>query len=59
MKVIAGMSDRIPLNDIGRYAQHVEALGYDILHIPETIHAALSRDLISLTRLMSWANSSL
>jgi len=48
MKVIAGMSDRIPLNDIGRYAQHVEALGYDILHIPETIHDSMAVALLAL-----------
>ena len=48
MKVIAGMSDRIPLNEIGRYAQHVEALGYDILHIPETIHDSMAVALLAL-----------
>ena len=48
MRVIAGMSDRIPLNEIGRYAQHVEALGYDILHIPETIHDSMAVALLAL-----------
>ena len=48
MKVIAGMSDRIPLGDIGVYAQHVEALGYDILHIPETIHDSMAVALLAL-----------
>jgi probable F420-dependent oxidoreductase len=48
MKVIAGMSDRIPLNDIGRYAQLVESLGYDILHIPETIHDSMAVALLAL-----------
>jgi probable F420-dependent oxidoreductase len=48
MKVIAGMSDRIPLNDIGRYAQHVESLGYDFLHIPETIHDSMAVALLAL-----------
>ena len=48
MKVIAGMSDRIPLRDIGRYAQHVEALGYDILHVPETIHDSMAVALLAL-----------
>ena len=48
MRVIAGMSDRIPLNDIGRYAQHVESLGYDILHIPETIHDSMAVALLAL-----------
>jgi len=48
MKVIAGMSDRIPLSEIGRYAQHVERLGYDILHIPETIHDSMAVALLAL-----------
>ena len=48
MKVIAGMSDRIPLNEIGKYAQHVENLGYDILHIPETIHDSMAVALLAL-----------
>ena len=48
MKVIAGMSDRIPLSEIGRYAQHVEALGYDILHVPETIHDSMAVALLAL-----------
>ena len=48
MKVIAGMSDRITLSEIGRYAQHVEALGYDILHIPETIHDSMAVALLAL-----------
>jgi len=48
MKVIAGMSDRIPLIEIGRYAQHVEALGYDMLHVPETIHDSMAVALLAL-----------
>ena len=48
MKVIAGMSDRIPLNEIGKYAQHVENLGYDILHIPETVHDSMAVALLAL-----------
>jgi probable F420-dependent oxidoreductase len=48
MKVIAGMSDRIPLSEIGRYAQHVEALGYDMLHIPETVHDSMAVALLAL-----------
>ena len=30
MRVIAGMSDRVPLNETARYAQRIEALGYDV-----------------------------
>ena len=48
MKVIAGMSDRIPLSEIGQYAQLVESLGYDILHVPETIHDSMAVALLAL-----------
>ena len=48
MKVIAGMSDRIPLSEIGQYAQLVESLGYDILHVPETIHDSKAVALLAL-----------
>lgn len=42
------MSDRIALNDIGAYAQRVEAMGYDTLHVPETIHDGLMVSLLAL-----------
>ena len=48
MKVIAGMSDRIPLSEIGQYAQLVESLGYYILHVPETIHDSMAVALLAL-----------
>ena len=41
MRVIAGMSDRVPLPQIGEYARRVEALGFDVLHVPETIHDSM------------------
>lgn len=48
MRVIAGMSDRIALGDTGRYAQRIEALGYDVLHVPETIHDSMAVALLAL-----------
>ncbi len=48
MRVIAGMSDRIALCDTAKYAQRVEALGYDILHVPETIHDSMAVALLAL-----------
>ena len=48
MTVIPGMSDRIPLSEIGQYAQLVESLGYDILHVPETIHDSMAVALLAL-----------
>lgn len=46
--VIAGMSDRIPLGDIGPFAQYVERLGFDVLQIPETIHDSMAVALLAL-----------
>lgn len=48
MKVIAGMSDRLPLEETGAYARRVEALGFDVLHVPETIHDSFSVALLAL-----------
>ncbi|TFH16087.1 MAG: TIGR03617 family F420-dependent LLM class oxidoreductase [Acidimicrobiales bacterium] len=42
------MSDRIALSDVAAYAQRVEALGYDTLHVPETIHDGLMVSLLAL-----------
>lgn len=42
MKIVAGMSDRIPLRDVGDYARRVESLGFDVLHVPETIHDSMT-----------------
>lgn len=48
MRVYAGMSDRVSLRDTIAYAQRVEALGYDGLHVPETIHDGLAVSLLAL-----------
>lgn len=48
MHVIAGMSDRLPLEATGAYARRVEALGFDVLHVPETIHDSFSVALLAL-----------
>lgn len=48
MDVIAGMSDRLPLEATGAYAQRIEALGFDVLHVPETIHDSFSVALLAL-----------
>lgn len=48
MIVVAGMSDRLSLAEVGAYAKRVEALGYDVLHVPETIHDSLSVALLAL-----------
>lgn len=41
MEIVAGMSDRVGLDDVAGYARRVEALGVDTLHVPETVHDGL------------------
>jgi probable F420-dependent oxidoreductase len=48
MQVFAGMSDRVGLRDVISEAQRVEALGYDGLHVPETVHDGLAASLLAL-----------
>jgi probable F420-dependent oxidoreductase len=48
MEAVAGMSDRLALADVGGYARRVEALGYDTLHVPETVHDGLMVSLLAL-----------
>lgn len=38
MRVHAGMDPRLPLRDVGEHARRIEALGYDALHVAETVH---------------------
>ena len=38
MRVYAGMDPRLPIVDIAAHARRIEALGYDGLHIAETVH---------------------
>jgi len=42
------MSDRIALTEVAAYAQRVEAMGYDTLHVPETIHDGMMVSLLAL-----------
>ena len=48
MKVYAGMDPRLPLSEVGAAAQRIEALGYDGLHIAETVHDSLAVALLAL-----------
>lgn len=48
MIVVAGMSDRLPLGEVGGYARRVERLGFDALQIPETIHDSMAVALLAL-----------
>lgn len=48
MKVYAGMGPRLDLRDVAHHARRVEALGYDGLHVPETVHDSLAVSLLAL-----------
>lgn len=42
------MSDRVPLPETAEYARRVEALGFDVLHVPETVHDSMQVALLAL-----------
>ena len=50
MKVYAGMDPRLSIADIVAHARRVEALGYDGLHIAETVHDSLAVSLLVAER---------
>src|SRR5207302_8646435 len=47
VKVYAGMDPRMPLREVGGYARRVEAMGYDGLHVAETVHDAFAASLLA------------
>ncbi|PKK12701.1 TIGR03617 family F420-dependent LLM class oxidoreductase [Thermomonospora sp. CIF 1] len=49
MEIIASCPPRLPLSEVGRYAQRIESLGYDVLHVPETIHDAFTVAALAIT----------
>src|ERR1019366_7328028 len=48
VRVYAGMDPRLTLPEVIAHAQRVEALGYDGLHVAETIHDALALALLAI-----------
>ncbi len=48
MKVYAGMDPRLDLRDVATHARRVQALGYDGLHVAETVHDSLAVALLAL-----------
>ena len=46
MKIYAGMDPRLPLADVPAYARRIEAIGYDGINVPETIHDSLAAALL-------------
>ncbi len=47
MKVYAGMDPRLSLPDVIAHAQRIERLGYDGLHVAETVHDAMAVALLA------------
>ena len=48
MKVYAGMDPRLPLGDVAAHARRIETLGYDGLHVAETVHDPFLVSLVAL-----------
>ena len=48
MKIYAGMDPRLSLGEVIAHARRVEALGYDGLHVAETVHDSLALALLAL-----------
>ena len=48
MKVYAGMDPRLPLDQVAAHARRIESLGYDGLHVSETIHDSLAVSMLAL-----------
>jgi probable F420-dependent oxidoreductase len=46
VKAYAGMDPRMPLSDVPSYARRIEAIGYDGISVPETIHDSLAVALL-------------
>ncbi len=38
METVAGMEPAMPIGEVGAYAQRVESLGFDTLHVAEMVH---------------------
>ena len=49
MKVYAALDPRLPLSAVAGYAQRVELIGFDGLHVAETLHDSLAVALMALT----------
>ncbi len=50
MQVVASMPPHLAVDRIGDYARRVEDLGFDVLHVPETIHDPFVVSTIAATR---------
>ena len=48
VKVYASMDPRLPLSEVAAHARRIESLGYDGLHVAETIHDSLAVSMLAL-----------
>jgi probable F420-dependent oxidoreductase len=49
MEIVASWPSRMPLSEVGRYARRIEGLGFDVLHVPETIHDPFTVAALAVT----------
>ncbi len=49
MELVASWLSRSPLRDVPAYAERVERLGFDVMHVPETIHDPFTVAALALT----------
>ncbi|NVI86222.1 TIGR03617 family F420-dependent LLM class oxidoreductase [Actinomadura sp. BRA 177] len=50
MQIIASAPARLPLSEVGSFARRIEDLGYDVLHVPETVHDPFTVAALAVTR---------
>ncbi len=48
MQVYASLDDHLPLSDVPGYVRRVEAMGYDGIHVPETVHDVFLTALLAI-----------
>lgn len=49
MEIIATCPVQLPPSEVGAFARRIEDLGYDVLHIPETVHDAFMTSTLAVT----------
>ncbi|MFC7497182.1 MULTISPECIES: TIGR03617 family F420-dependent LLM class oxidoreductase [unclassified Nocardioides] len=49
MEIVASWPSHLPLSGVGAYAERVELLGFDVLHVPETVHDPFTVAALALT----------
>ena len=49
MEIVASWPAEMPLKDVGAWVQRVEALGFDVMHVPEVTHDPFTVAALALT----------